>query len=60
MKKIDWEILEYLYLKDTFYRLDKAEKSMLKSLTKETRKEDEHPEWYECWCECCLCMSYAD
>ena len=32
-----------------------------KELIEKTRTEEEHPEWFEDhWCECRLCMSYAD
>ena len=60
MKRTDWEMLEYLIEKDLQHKADKTEKNMLESLLKNTREEDEHPEWYEGWCECYLCMSYGD
>lgn len=61
MKKIDWQVLEHLILKDVFrHNLTNIEKKTMDELVELTRQEDEHPEWYDCWCECQLCMSYAD
>jgi hypothetical protein len=38
----------------------KAPKRRGPELLEATRKEDEHPEWYEYPCYCRTCMSYAD
>lgn len=52
MTNADWKKLEEID--------SKKEPLERRRLLELTRKEDEHPEWYESECECLLCMSYAD
>ena len=40
--------------------LSTPQKRKVLALLEKTRKEQEHPEWYNYPCYCVTCMSYAD